>query len=307
MKFTHLLSLVSFAFVGLSTGAQAAAGVGTAIPAGTVSSAYVITKPGAYYLAGERIMTDNTIPIIAIQSDDVTLDLAGYSISFATTSGGSAPAILSQKTNLEVRNGSILNVPYTGIDFGGVSQFRIIDVRVSDVATGAGINVGSYGIVRNCDVFHCATGISAAYAAVVENCRITGTTYRGIDVSAHCTVRSNVVSTTTSSGISVSAYCVIEDNTISSANSGKYINSAGIWVAGMGNTVRNNSVTNCPVLSIAVSGKTVVEGNTIYSSDVAHTALKNFSGTVSLSRGNNITAKTSTSGSWVDGGGNVIF
>jgi hypothetical protein len=293
--------------VAWSTNAQAAGGVGTAIPAGSVATTFVISKPGAYYLAGERVMTDNTKPIIAIACDDVTLDLSGYSISFADASAGNSPAIISSKTNIEIRNGSVANVPNTGINLYSTTQSRVVGVRVSDVVIGSGISVGSAALVNDCELFNCDSGISVGSGSAVENCRVTKTNGTGIYANTSCIIRSNVVRSTKGSGILCNYSSLIEGNCVTDANLSNSDMGAGIWLTNGATTVRGNQISYCGARSICVNGKALIDGNTIYSNDAAHIALVCYNYTASAYRNNNLNAKTATSGPWINGGGNVIF
>jgi hypothetical protein len=301
MKFIALTSLALL----VSTSAFAASG--TAIAAGSVSTTYVITKPGAYYLAGDRVMTDNTKSAISIQCDDVTLDLNGYSLSFSNSSSGVGCAVtLGINANIEVRNGSVFSVPSVGISFGYGTQCRILNVRVS-TTNAAGIATGVASLVKDCETFSTDDGVLVGIGSVVENCRVIKSAKTGISASNDSIIRGNVVENVGQQGIVVSASCLVEHNTVSGANLSSSNFGAGIWIGSAGTTVCNNNISRCGLVSIRTWGKVVVENNTIYSSDAAHVGLANMASATSLYRNNSISAKTVTSGLWVNGGGNVSY
>jgi hypothetical protein len=85
---------------------------GTAIPGGNQAAPFVINKPGAYYLAANRVMTTKGQAVGAIQIDasDVTLDLNGYTLGYVDVDG-SGSGILVNGSNVEIRNGSINTCP----------------------------------------------------------------------------------------------------------------------------------------------------------------------------------------------------
>jgi hypothetical protein len=304
MKLTSFLSLASLALLAWSTNAQAASG--TAIAGGSVSTTYVISKPGAYYLSGERVMSDNTKAIISITSDDVTLDLNGFSLSFANPSTGDASAISAYTSNIEVRNGSILNSPGTAIYFASALQSRVTDLRISNVRTGWAVWLNTGGFVKNTEIFSSANGIRTGPSSTVENCRVVYSQGIAISAADGSIVRTNVVFNAKASGIVVFTESLAENNVVTGANSLNGSNDAGIWLTGGRSTIRNNTVTNCGKYSIRASGAAVAEGNTLRSYATDHIALYNVLET-SVYRNNNIKAKTATSGPWTSAGGNVLF
>src|SRR5207249_12260390 len=78
---------------------------------------YTITSPGSYKLSGNLQQKDKDTQVIVIASDNVTIDLNGFSVTGPVdcSSGfpcrnrgiGSGIATLADRSNLTVRNGTI--------------------------------------------------------------------------------------------------------------------------------------------------------------------------------------------------------
>lgn len=131
----------------------------------------VITAPGRYRLSRNLAVTGGNA--ITIQSDDVTLDLAGFVISSsAQPANGTAITIAGPRRNVTVRNGAIRGLggaQRCGFLFGisggnpGSSQIRIADVEVAGMGV-AGIALSAASastLVERCRVRDCSVGIVA--------------------------------------------------------------------------------------------------------------------------------------------------
>lgn len=181
MKLTRILSLLVALVAPVSV---FAASGGTAIPGGDVSTTYVITQTGYYYLSGNRTMTDITKPAIEIKANDVTIDLNGYNLRNKPGNEGIKPLIMIAETdNIEVRNGSLTDSAYAGIlamdsDLGG----RLLARNVRFVGMKTGVNASKLNGVIIEDCSFDAIGQTAVNASalggelIVRNCTITGYT-----------------------------------------------------------------------------------------------------------------------------------
>ncbi len=124
---------------------------------GNFGTLHIIDQPGSY-----RLTSDLTVPAgrigITISADDVTLDLNGFTIRGAGGAGTDRGIALGARTNVEIRNGTIRDIPGSGIYAPAATAIRVIDVRVLGVddiginlEDGAGPPLGQH-LVRGCTV-----------------------------------------------------------------------------------------------------------------------------------------------------------
>ena len=310
------LPLVSFAGQPASTPTVGFGG--TAIPGGPQSTSYVITKPGSYYLAGDRSMTADVSAII-VNVPDVTIDLNGCTLSF--TGGSTANGIeIPATSNVEIRNGSINDVPANGIKAVNGSILRIIDVHVSNAGLSGLSSTASLNTVDRCDFSGCGVdGIyisSPSAASQVKNTTTANNGRMGIVLNfssgsevAGCRSQRNQMSGIALTGES----CLVANNVVYNNNLANVANHGGISVASW-STVRNNavSINHINGIYVADTGCTV-EGNTITVTKNA-AGNGNFGNAINLNYGkglyinNRISPSTNAIvGSPVDGGGNALY
>lgn len=153
----------------------AGGGVGTRI----TTLPFTISAPGFYYLGKNLTMTASFGPAssaIAVNADDVTLDLMGLSL-ICTGSGDTMGIAISGRKNVEIRNGTVRGFPGGGIydSLGGYS-YRFINLRLE--------KNGIWGI-----------NLSTGYYHLIQNCNITENGNSGIGLTGYgCMVTGNVVS-----------------------------------------------------------------------------------------------------------------
>jgi hypothetical protein len=130
---------------------------------------YPITAPGAYYLGGNLSYAGG--PGITIASDDVTLDLMGFTL---TGSSGHIGIYMDGQKNVEIRNGT-LSGWYLGIyeeNESGVAH-RIINVRFQ--GTIHGVQLGGPGhLIQGCQAT--GTGAADSYGFVTDEFAIATVT-----------------------------------------------------------------------------------------------------------------------------------
>jgi hypothetical protein len=155
---------------------------------------FLILRPGSYYLTGN--ITVDSGDAIVINSDDVSIDLNGFTIRSSKTSGASGTAInvTGDRSRITIKNGSIVsdNVvsngglpPVMGFLYGirsstSINQAVISDVHVSGIAR-SGIEITSGGIIERCTATNC--GQMGLVADIVRDCSALNCAVRGISAN----------------------------------------------------------------------------------------------------------------------------
>jgi hypothetical protein len=213
-----------------ATGVQAADGVleinqacavnGGCFTGDTTGFPVTITQPGSYLLTGNLTLSAANDTGILVDSDDVTLDLNGFTIQGITVCSG-APVtsctnvadpiqdagygvttpLSTPRRNVAVMNGTVRNMGSTGISLKG----RVIDVRA--------ISNGS-------------SGISVLADSIVRGCTATNNRRQGINVNNYFTDPDN-------------ALTLIGDN-VASHNGEHGVNVSNIAALVIGNVISNN-------------------------------------------------------------------
>lgn len=317
-----LISLIALAALPLVSFASAPAAPtpppigGTAIPGGSQTTSFVITKSGAYYLAADRVMAAD-VNAITVSVPDVTIDLNGCTLSFtggSTANGIEIPAV----SNVEIRNGSINDVPADAIKATGGSGLRVIDVRVT-TAGKSGINsTASLTTVDRSNFTYCGSFGVYVFTGVSARVSNSNASYNGqmgicfISVS-DSEVLSCHATNNQRSGIAMSGSgCLASNNVVSANNLSKSPTEAGLYL-GAWSTARNNVLNLNFINGIFVAGSNaILDGNNITLTGDANnnaalgTAIK-ASGTV-LYLNNHISPSTDLLvGALVNGGGNILF
>lgn len=147
----------------------------TVIPGGAFTTPYVISAPGSYVLGGSRTVTAQ-VNVIEITAPDVTLDLGGFSLSQTGNFNNVAGVYVTPSDNVEIRNGSIVNVSSYGVYAANGSGVRVFNVRVvGPCVIGIVLNVTG-GHIDHCYVTDCSfSGISAdGGGTLVTDCTAVG-------------------------------------------------------------------------------------------------------------------------------------
>ena len=234
---------------------------------------YTINQPSSYYFTQNLSHTDRYTNAIEVNADNVTIDLAGYSlIGPSATSGTSNGIHMNGRKNVEIRNGTITGFGNNGVyeeNQNGAKGHKVTGIRVVSNG-GNGISLAGGG--------HLITGCTASL-----NCLAEGNWWGGIRCGYETTVTCNVVHANSSNGIVTDGGCMISDNTIGD-NSGvgifafngctvtrntimgnfhgiyanadgilvrentvRWAQDAGIFVEGMHNAIEENLTTACNV------------------------------------------------------------
>lgn len=183
---------------------------------GDVSYLYIISESGSYYLTGDR-NTDKRG--ILIDANNVTIDLAGFTLS-GTGVAGRYGVLITGQNNVEIRNGSIYNFGYHGIfenDTTRGKNHRIIGVRAIGNGNAGStwdgiILMGEGHLIKDCTVAASGDdGITVYYGSTVTGNICYGNS-DGINVLTGCTIIGNTAKDNANLGISASSYCMVDQN-----------------------------------------------------------------------------------------------
>lgn len=126
-------------------------------------SPYRITQPGSYKLSGNLVVTAAGTDAIQINSDHVTLDLNGFTISgiFAGANCYLCTGVNSSSSGITVKNGIITGF-YTGLKLTGTGNL-VLDIQAHG-------NHGDYGLdVSNGTVTRCSASSNSRGIKVTES------------------------------------------------------------------------------------------------------------------------------------------
>lgn len=132
---------------------------------GTASETFLITQPGSYYLTSNITMSPSK-NAIAISTNDVTIDLNGYTIT-GVTNGFFSIVAYNAVERITVRNGSFRSSPNNVIILGNDSLVENVSINQPNAAANA-ITVGNRGVVRNCRIFGGSTAVVVGNQSLIE-------------------------------------------------------------------------------------------------------------------------------------------
>jgi len=229
-----------------------AASVGGAgrIPIRQADMPLTIATPGSYVVI-EPLTGQSGFDGIVIASDDVTLDLNGFTLAGGAGTLDGIRITSGLRRGTLVQNGTLRGWGDDGVDAaGGVAVEHAITLR--DLTL---LGNGANGI-RGGSVVH------------VLGCRSDGNGAIGIAVGGQCVVEDNEVRQNGSHGIQVENSCSVRDNYVWLHSSG-----AGIRVSGGDTLVRDNLVGQCLTgVNIATGLPCLVVKNTANSCTTAYDA-----------------------------------
>ncbi len=155
----------------------------------------IISSPGSYYLAENITTAGNGI---SISSNDVTLDLMGFTLSGGT---GTGIMVFNLQENITIRNGTVRGWPQHGIFAGSTSKSRFENLTLMNNGTDAaaghrGLGTGEGCVVSNCTAAgNVGRGFWLGYANIVTGCTAIGNGGHGIYLGSgtvkECTARNN--------------------------------------------------------------------------------------------------------------------
>ena len=245
-----------------------------------------ISEPNSYYLAETINFSQTNTNAITIEANDVTIDLAGFSlIGPGKAVGTSGTGIrMGGRSNVEIRNGTVRDFRWYAIceySSSNGKEHRVINVRAMSNGT-HGILLYGYGhLVKDCTAAE--NGISGIFVA--NGCTVTANTaYNnqddGISTYGGCTIVGNTVYENQRYGINASSGCTITGNTVCS-------NQQHGIIAGSGCTVIGNTAYYNQRNGIYLVGNSLVDQNTAYNNDQAGLGNVNMNTPVSCTFGLN--------------------
>jgi hypothetical protein len=190
---------------------------------------------------------------IFINSDNVTIDLAGHALIGIGASDGIS--VNGSRSNISVRNGTVRNWGIDGIDASTATGGQFSDLIVHNNG-GVGLKTGTRAQVRQViSRANTSSGITTSTFSVVADCTSEGNGSVGISANTGSTIERCVVSTNTSGGIQVGTASTVVGNSCDS-----HASAAGIRVIGDRNRIDGNNLTRNSIGLEAIAGAT---GNTI--------------------------------------------
>jgi len=167
----------------------------------------IIDQPGNYILVNNITVSTSRTYGIEIRSNDVTLDLHGYTLSGP---GGSGIGIyVSQKDNVDIINGTVQGFS-CGISLSGTNH-QVSNVRAYNNSS-CGIKAES-SIINHCRAnSNGSEGIKADSSTII-NCTANSNGSQGLRVSSS-TITNCVASSNGSHGLYAVNKCRLERNTL---------------------------------------------------------------------------------------------
>jgi parallel beta-helix repeat protein len=209
-------------------------------------SLFKITQPGSYYLGG-NITGVAGMNGIAIDSDDVTLDLNGFAVLGVA---GSLDGIIAAEwpsllTDITIRNGTVADWGGDGIYVEVGFNVRIDEVQASrNTNYGIFLDSGSGNAVTNCTaIYNGFSGIDAGVGSTVHLCTSLYNGIDGIAVSNGGSVTNCTANHNTGNGIKVGTKSRVVGNHCVDNGEGAG-DGAGIYVWGNNNRIESNNVSH---------------------------------------------------------------
>lgn len=226
-----------------------------------------ITRAGSYRLTSNLATSSRALTAISITSDDVTVDLGGFTIACTFNTGavpvgclfgGSGDGVASGTSNarITVRSGGVRDMGREGIRVGPEGRVEAVHVADNgDDGIFAGVrSTVSGSTVRN----NAADGILANNGAIVTGNTVSGNGDDGIQTGSVSTISGNGSFNNGNDGIHSASGSTVSGNTVSNNSN------IGIF-ASTGSTVSDNTADFNGTDGISASTGSTVSGNTAFS------------------------------------------
>ena len=219
-------------------------------PRTPISGQLILNNPGSYYFTTN--VTANGGYGIIIQTDNVSIDLAGFTLSGGAGASSDGILVNGTYTNLAVYNGTIRNWGSVGIDASQSTGSRFESLKIFK-NNGAGLLAGNLSQVRGSSVSaNNGDGISLGLHSTVAESFALGNSGRGIVVRDDCSIRNSTANANTNGGIFAGQNCLVSQCVVVSNNNPNFSLGTGIIVS------NNSSVVEC--LANYNSGSGIVLG-----------------------------------------------
>ncbi|MEM6398382.1 MAG: right-handed parallel beta-helix repeat-containing protein [Bacteroidota bacterium] len=211
------------------------------------NTAYGIDEPGSYYLTSNIVVPQNNRIGVYIDSDNVTLDLNGYSVIGTQANDGSGTdgiRIQGGRNNVTIKNGMV-----TGWGEAGIRGFATENCLIQDIVSSSngsrGFDMGENSVLIECSAFgnggngfegqngcnfiRCTAGgntfdgFASRNGSQFVNCNAYSNGVAGIDANSDITVLGCVASNNGDNGIDVIGNGLVQ-NCVAYDNSGDGIN-----------------------------------------------------------------------------------
>ncbi len=220
-------------------------------PRTPISGQLILNNPGSYYFTTN--VTANGGYGIIIQTDNVSIDLAGFTLSGGAGASSDGILVNGTYTNLAVYNGTIRNWGSVGIDASQSTGSRFESLKIFK-NNGAGLLAGNLSQVRGSSVSaNNGDGISLGMDSTAVEISAVGNNGRGIAVRDDCSIKNSTASANTNGGIYAGLNCLIFQCVVFN-NSNSILTSVGTGII----VSNNSSVVEC--LANYNSGSGIVLG-----------------------------------------------
>ncbi len=244
------------------------------------SAPFTVSQPGSYRLTRNLDLSAASVSTsaITVASDDVTIDLGGFTIQGPVTCTGSPVSscsatgsgrgiAASTHTNIVVTHGVVRGFGNAGVDVGGNS--RVEDVHVSHNGSSgivAGNSLAGGSIVRGCTASsNGIAGISGGPNSLIEGNTARDNKFDGIAGRNDSTIRDNLARHNGTDGIDVMEGSVVAGN--SAYDNGSDGIEAGADTVITRNTARTNTGFGLNGLSSSAYVDNVFSDNDLAAAD----------------------------------------
>lgn len=224
---------------------------------GSATAVFVISQPGAYYLAGNvsGVAGKHGIEITA---SNVSLDLNGFALIGVSGSNDGVRCAIGATTEIDIRNGTVRDWGGSGIY--GAGQGKLQDVMAANNHGLYGITMGAHSIITRCTARGNAgfAGIGVAYWSSITDCVSVENEGSGFDAAQGTILRGNVARDNAADGIMVERDCTIENNLLV-LNAGAGIRARVLSEQASANRIdSNNCIRNGVGIQVNGAGNTVI-------------------------------------------------